>query len=164
MSYLGALIDIHVRLSPSDRLVVQIANREGGFAPEVGQIGSCRLAGAGRPGVQRVNAETSMEAIMSNRLTSTRRACSAAGGARRSARLPAAAQDNKSIIVGTWGGDYSRLLAKNIDTPLLVPKGWECVHAEENVDPRKAKMLAEKLAAPRHVATCRACRPTTCTT
>ena len=37
VSYLGALIDIHVRLSPADRLVVQIANREGGFAPEVGQ-------------------------------------------------------------------------------------------------------------------------------
>jgi putative spermidine/putrescine transport system ATP-binding protein len=26
-----------VRLSPADRLVVQMANREGGFAPEVGQ-------------------------------------------------------------------------------------------------------------------------------
>jgi putative spermidine/putrescine transport system ATP-binding protein len=37
VSYLGALIDIHVRLSPEDRLVVQIANREGGFTPEVGQ-------------------------------------------------------------------------------------------------------------------------------
>jgi len=37
VSYLGALTDIHVRLSPSDRLVVQIANREGGFSPEVGQ-------------------------------------------------------------------------------------------------------------------------------
>ena len=37
VSYLGAQIDIHVRLSPNDRLVVQIANREGGFAPEVGQ-------------------------------------------------------------------------------------------------------------------------------
>ncbi len=37
VSYLGAMIDIHVRLSPADRLVVQIANREGGFAPEVGQ-------------------------------------------------------------------------------------------------------------------------------
>jgi putative spermidine/putrescine transport system substrate-binding protein len=54
----------------------------------------------------------------------------------------ARAQDNKKVIVGTWGGDYSRLLTKNIDTPLL--KGWECVHAEENADPRKAKMLAEK--------------------
>ncbi len=37
VSYLGALIDIHVRLSPQDRLVVQIANRDGGFAPDVGQ-------------------------------------------------------------------------------------------------------------------------------
>jgi putative spermidine/putrescine transport system ATP-binding protein len=37
VSYLGALIDIHVRLSPNDRLVVQTANRDGGFAPEVGQ-------------------------------------------------------------------------------------------------------------------------------
>jgi putative spermidine/putrescine transport system ATP-binding protein len=36
VSYLGAMIDIHVRLSPADRLVVQIANREGGFTPEVG--------------------------------------------------------------------------------------------------------------------------------
>jgi putative spermidine/putrescine transport system ATP-binding protein len=37
VSYLGAMIDIHVRLSPADRLVVQIANREGGFIPGVGQ-------------------------------------------------------------------------------------------------------------------------------
>jgi putative spermidine/putrescine transport system ATP-binding protein len=37
VSYLGALLDVHVRLSPSDRLVVQFANREGGFAPDVGQ-------------------------------------------------------------------------------------------------------------------------------
>jgi putative spermidine/putrescine transport system ATP-binding protein len=36
VSYLGAQIDIHVRLSPADRLVVQIANR-GTAAPEVGQ-------------------------------------------------------------------------------------------------------------------------------
>src|SRR5258706_8475431 len=37
VSYLGALIDVHVRLSPVDRLVGQIANRDGGFTPEVGQ-------------------------------------------------------------------------------------------------------------------------------
>jgi putative spermidine/putrescine transport system substrate-binding protein len=53
----------------------------------------------------------------------------------------ARAQDNKKIIIGTWGGDYSRLMTKHIDSLL---KGWECVHAEENADPRKAKMLAEK--------------------
>ncbi|MCX7360887.1 MAG: extracellular solute-binding protein [Alphaproteobacteria bacterium] len=54
------------------------------------------------------------------------------------------AQDNKRVVVGTWGGDYSRLLAKNIETPLLTPKGYECIKAEENADPRKAKMMAEK--------------------
>jgi putative spermidine/putrescine transport system ATP-binding protein len=37
VSYLGAQIDIRVRLSPSDKLVVQVANRADGFAPEVGQ-------------------------------------------------------------------------------------------------------------------------------
>jgi putative spermidine/putrescine transport system ATP-binding protein len=48
VSYLGALIDIHVRLSPTDRLVVQVANRDGGFAPEIGQpvhVGWSRTAG-----------------------------------------------------------------------------------------------------------------------
>jgi putative spermidine/putrescine transport system substrate-binding protein len=69
---------------------------------------------------------------------------SALAGAATLAAFPAAAQDNKRVIVGTWGGDYSRLLAKNIETPLLNPKGWESVHAEENAPPRKAKMLAEK--------------------
>ena len=69
---------------------------------------------------------------------------SALAGAATLAAFPAAAQDNKRVVVGTWGGDYSRLLAKNIETPLLNPKGWESVHAEENAPPRKAKMLAEK--------------------
>ena len=54
------------------------------------------------------------------------------------------AQDNKRIVVGTWGGDYSRLLAKNIETPLLVPKGWDVVKDEANAPPRRAKMMAEK--------------------
>ena len=36
VSYLGAQIDIHVRISPRERLIAQIANRAGGFAPLVG--------------------------------------------------------------------------------------------------------------------------------
>jgi len=36
VSYLGAAIDVHVRLTPQDRVVVQIANRAGGFVPEIG--------------------------------------------------------------------------------------------------------------------------------
>src|SRR6188768_4449705 len=54
------------------------------------------------------------------------------------------AQDNKRIVVGTWGGDYSRLLAKNIETPLLAPKGWDVVKDEANDPPRRAKVLAER--------------------
>ena len=63
-----------------------------------------------------------------------------AGGA----ALPAYAQDNKRIVLGTWGGDYSRLLAKNIETPLLAPNGWDVVKDEANSPPRRAKMMAEK--------------------
>jgi putative spermidine/putrescine transport system substrate-binding protein len=62
-------------------------------------------------------------------------------GAATLAAFPAAAQDKK-VIIGTWGGDYSKLLTKNIDSLL---KGTECVHAEEQADPRKAKMMAEKV-------------------
>jgi putative spermidine/putrescine transport system substrate-binding protein len=63
-----------------------------------------------------------------------------------SAALPraASAQSKGRIVVGTWGGDYSRLLAKNIETPLLAPKGWDVVKDEANDPPRRAKMLAEK--------------------
>ncbi len=82
---------------------------------------------------------------MSDRFTFDRRAV--LGGAAALAAgvaLPAWAEDNKRIVVGTWGGDYSRLLAKNIETPLLAPKGWDVVKAEENAPPRKAKIMAEK--------------------
>jgi putative spermidine/putrescine transport system substrate-binding protein len=54
------------------------------------------------------------------------------------------AQDNKRIVVGTWGGDYSRLLAKNIETPILAPKGWDVIKDEAGDPPRRAKVLAEK--------------------
>jgi putative spermidine/putrescine transport system ATP-binding protein len=37
VSYLGAMIDIHIRLSPSERVIAQIANREDGFSPKVGE-------------------------------------------------------------------------------------------------------------------------------
>ena len=82
---------------------------------------------------------------MSKRFMINRR--TALGGAAAlaaSTALPAGAQDNKRIVIGTWGGDYSRLLTKNINTPLLAPAKWECVNAEENADPRKAKMMAER--------------------
>ena len=82
---------------------------------------------------------------MSQRFTLTRRTALAGSAALAAgAALPAVAQDNKRIVVGTWGGDYSRLLAKNIETPLLVPQGWDVVKDEANAPPRKTKMMAEK--------------------
>ncbi len=36
ISYLGATIDMHVRISPKERVVVQIPNRAGSLAPKVG--------------------------------------------------------------------------------------------------------------------------------
>src|SRR5579871_4797381 len=95
-------------------------------------------AGAHRPA--RFSGNKKQEASMTFRIN--RR--TALAGAASLATFPAAAQDNKKIIIGTWGGDYSRLLTKNIDTPLLVPKGWECIHDEANDPPRRAKMVAEK--------------------
>jgi putative spermidine/putrescine transport system substrate-binding protein len=59
------------------------------------------------------------KSFMINRRTALGGAAALAAGA----ALPAYAQDNKRIVVGTWGGDYSRLLAKNIETPLLAPEG-----------------------------------------
>jgi putative spermidine/putrescine transport system substrate-binding protein len=80
------------------------------------------------------------KSFMINRRTALGSGAAFAAGA----ALPAFAQDNKRIVVGTWGGDYSRLLAKNIETPLLAPKGWDVIKDEANAPPRRAKMMAEK--------------------
>lgn len=47
------------------------------------------------------------------------------------------------VVVGTWGGDYSRLLQKNIDGPFLKSRGIEVVYDEAADPPRRAKMQAE---------------------
>src|SRR6476646_6006710 len=48
------------------------------------------------------------------------------------------------VVVGTWGGDYARLLAKNVEDPILKPKGFEVAQDQANSPPRRTKMLAEK--------------------
>lgn len=53
------------------------------------------------------------------------------------------AQQSK-VIVGTWGGDYGKLLTKNVETPFLTPKGIESVQDQASDAPRRAKMVAEK--------------------
>jgi putative spermidine/putrescine transport system substrate-binding protein len=55
----------------------------------------------------------------------------------------ARAQAKGRIVVGTWGGDYARLLNKNIDEPILKKAGWEIVQDQAGDPQRRSKMLAE---------------------
>jgi putative spermidine/putrescine transport system substrate-binding protein len=55
----------------------------------------------------------------------------------------AQAQANKRVVIGTWGGDYARLLNKHIDAPLMVPKGFEVIHDIGSDSDRRAKLRAE---------------------
>jgi putative spermidine/putrescine transport system substrate-binding protein len=48
------------------------------------------------------------------------------------------------IVVGTWGGDYARLLRKNVEEPFLIPQGWEVIQDQAGDPERRSKMLAEK--------------------
>jgi putative spermidine/putrescine transport system substrate-binding protein len=54
------------------------------------------------------------------------------------------AQSKGKIVVGTWGGDYARLLNKNIEQPILIPAGWEVVQDQAGDPQRRSKMLAER--------------------
>jgi putative spermidine/putrescine transport system substrate-binding protein len=58
--------------------------------------------------------------------------------------MPAVAQSGGRVVVGTWGGDYARLLTKNIEDPILKPKGLEVVQDQAGDAPRRAKMVAER--------------------
>ncbi len=58
--------------------------------------------------------------------------------------MPAFAQSGGRVVVGTWGGDYARLLTKNIEDPILKPKGLEVVQDQAGDAPRRAKMVAER--------------------
>jgi putative spermidine/putrescine transport system substrate-binding protein len=63
----------------------------------------------------------------------------AAPAVRRSAHA-----EGGRVVVGTWGGDYARLLAKNVEDPILKPKGYEVAQDQANSPPRRSKTLAEK--------------------
>src|ERR1700683_1610595 len=62
-----------------------------------------------------------------------------------SAALPrsASAQSKGRIVGGTWGGDYARLLNKNIEVPLLIKDGWDVGQDQAGDPERRSKMLAE---------------------
>ncbi len=69
-----------------------------------------------------------------------------AAAAASAAVLPGAAraQAKGKIVVGTWGGDYAKLLNKNIEVPFLIKNGWEVVQDQASDAPRRAKMMAEQ--------------------
>jgi putative spermidine/putrescine transport system substrate-binding protein len=48
------------------------------------------------------------------------------------------------VVIGTWGGDYARLLTKNVEDPILKPKGYEVAQDQAGDAPRRSKMVAEK--------------------
>ncbi len=50
----------------------------------------------------------------------------------------------EQCVVGTWGGDYARLLRENIDDPILKPAGLEVVQDVGDETPRVSKMYAQK--------------------
>jgi putative spermidine/putrescine transport system substrate-binding protein len=54
------------------------------------------------------------------------------------------AQAKGRVVVGTWGGDYARLLNKNIEQPILIKAGWEVVQDQAGDPQRRSKMLAER--------------------
>ena len=56
----------------------------------------------------------------------------------------ARAQAKGKVVVGTWGGDYARLLTKNVEQPFLVSQGWEVVQDQAGDPQRRSKMLAEQ--------------------
>jgi putative spermidine/putrescine transport system substrate-binding protein len=57
---------------------------------------------------------------------------------------PALVPANPRIVVGTFGGDYARLLATNIETPLLSPHGWRITQHEADDAARRAQMFGER--------------------
>ncbi len=56
----------------------------------------------------------------------------------------ARAQAGGRVVVGTWGGDYAKLLNKNVDEPFLKPKGFEIVQDIGDDKVRRTKTTAEQ--------------------
>jgi putative spermidine/putrescine transport system substrate-binding protein len=50
----------------------------------------------------------------------------------------------ETCIVGTWGGDYARLLRENIDDPIVKPLGIEVIQDVGDETPRFAKLTAQR--------------------
>ncbi len=68
----------------------------------------------------------------------------ALAGAASLPRTASSAQEKGQIVVGTWGGDYARLLHKNIEEPILIKDGWQVDQIQAGDPERRSMMLAEQ--------------------
>jgi len=75
---------------------------------------------------------------------SRRQALSVGLGAVAAPALLRPAHASGRVVVGTWGGDYARLLAKNVEDPILKPKGFEVAQDQAGDAPRRTKIVAER--------------------
>lgn len=76
----------------------------------------------------------------------TRRSLIAGGAALVAAPLVShSAIAAERCVIGTWGGDYARLLRENIGDPILKPQGIKVVQAIGDETPRVSKMFAERM-------------------
>ena len=64
--------------------------------------------------------------------------------------LSGAARAAEQCVVGTWGGDYARLLRENIDDPILKPAGVEVIQDVGDETPRIVQAVRAEEAAARH--------------
>jgi putative spermidine/putrescine transport system substrate-binding protein len=85
---------------------------------------------------------------MSNWRPSRRTALKTAGLGLGAIAMPAIFTTRASaggrVVVGTWGGDYARLLTKNVEDPFLKPEGFDVAQDQADDKARRTKMLAEK--------------------
>lgn len=54
--------------------------------------------------------------------------------------------ESDPMVVGTWGGDFGRLLHENVDIPLMEPQGIRVVQSVSGPTQRRAKLIAERQA------------------
>jgi putative spermidine/putrescine transport system substrate-binding protein len=78
-------------------------------------------------------------------LSLSRRALLAGATLAAPALLTRRAGAAETCVVGTWGGDYARLLRENIDDPILKPLGVNVVQDVGDEAPRYAKLVAQHM-------------------
>lgn len=74
-----------------------------------------------------------------------RRTALAGGAALAASAIVRPARAVERCVVGTWGGDYARLLRENIDEPILKPEGIEVIQDISDETPRFAKLVARRM-------------------